>query len=197
MLCILVITAALLLAIERISYVLIWRFPERFRQACHNARWPGMREPVEALSRLFLIFKLIQIGVFVAWWTIFDQRFPPLPSAPGWMLLVAAIALCLGQLLNFSVFWRLGKVGVFYGNRLGHQVPWVEGFPFSLIPHPQYVGTLISIWAVFLIMRYPHPDWFILPLIETVFYLLAMRFERLPPVTDSSAACHVNERSTD
>jgi methylene-fatty-acyl-phospholipid synthase len=92
---------------------------------------------------------------------------------------MAGIALFLaGQVLNFSVFWRLGRTGVFYGNRLGHRVPRITGFPFSIVPHPQYTGTLVSIWGLFLIMRYPNPDWVVLPLLETVYYLAAMRLER-------------------
>src|SRR5262245_34427204 len=65
-----------------------------------------------------------------------------------------------GQTLNLSVFYRLGKVGVFYGDRFGHQVPWCQGVPFSLFKHPQYAGTL-PIWGFFLVVRFPHDDWYL------------------------------------
>jgi methylene-fatty-acyl-phospholipid synthase len=170
--------AALLLAIERVAYILVWHHPDAFERLCSQGRIFGIRDPVNALNGLFAGFKFIQIGVFVAWWALFDGRFPPLPTAPTG-LLMAGIALFLaGQVLNFSVFWRLGRTGVFYGNRLGHRVPRVTGFPFSIVPHPQYTGTLVSIWGLFLIMRYPNPDWVVLPLLETVYYLAAMRLER-------------------
>lgn len=173
-----ILVAASFLAIERISYVLVWRHPEAFKSLCRRRRILGAHDPVEVMHRLFIAFKGIQIGVFVAWWSLFDGRFPPLPNAPMPGLLIGAGLLLAGQALNFGVFWRLGKVGVFYGNRLGHQVPWVTGFPFSVVRHPQYVGTLISILGIFLIMRYPEPDWVVLPLIQTFYYLLAMRLER-------------------
>ena len=170
--------AALFLAIERVSYVLVWRYPERFRAWVQAGEAASRSDPVDALKRLFLLFKLIQIGVFAAWIIGFSDTFPPLPTAELPWLLLGAVLIIVGQVLNFGVFWRLGKVGVFYGNKLGHEVPWVKGFPFSLVPHPQYVGTLMSIWGLFLAMRFPHPDWIMLPLISTLYYLLAMRLER-------------------
>ena len=172
------LVAALLLALERVSYVLVWHYPDTFERLCRQGRVFGIRDPVNALHVLFAGFKSIQVGVFVAWWSLFDGRFPPLPTAPTGLLLAGAALVVAGQVLNFSVFWRLGRIGVFYGNRLGHRVPLITGFPFSIVPHPQYTGTLVSIWGLFLIMRYPNPDWILLPLIETVYYLAAMRLER-------------------
>ena len=163
--------AAALLAVERVSYVLVWRYPDRFRQLVRS-------DPVDALQKLFLLFKLIQISVFTGWIITFSESFPPMPTADWPWLALGCALIALGQILNMAVFWRLGKVGVFYGNKLGHEVPWVQGFPFSLVPHPQYVGTLMSIWGLFLVMRFPHSDWSVLPLISTFYYLLAMRLER-------------------
>jgi hypothetical protein len=60
-----------------------------------------------------------------------------------------------GQTLNLSVFYRLGKSGVFTAIDFGHQVPWCRGFPFSLFKHPQYAGMLLSIWGFFLVVRFP------------------------------------------
>ncbi len=82
-----------------------------------------------------------------------------------------------GQILNLSVFYRLGVVGVFFGDRLGHEVPWCRAFPFSWISHPQYVGALLTIWGFFLVMRFPHADWFFLPAVETVYYSVGAYFE--------------------
>ncbi|TVQ41296.1 MAG: hypothetical protein EA370_02470 [Wenzhouxiangella sp.] len=175
--------ATALLLIERLAYIFVWRHPEHFRKFCARGLVLGQHDPVDALRTLFVVFKFIQIGVFIGWFMHFGESFPPLPTA-SWPVILAGIFLFVfGQALNLSVFWRLGKVGVFYGNRLGHRVPWVEGFPFSIVPHPQYLGTLISIWGLFLIMRHPHPDWVVLPLISTVLYLAAMRLES--SVTDS------------
>ena len=34
------------------------------------------------------------------------------------------------------------------GVKLGHKVPWVNGFPFNVVPHPQYVGSSLSVWGM-------------------------------------------------
>jgi len=80
--------------------------------------------------------------------------------------------------MSAAVFRKLGNVGVFYGNRLGHQLTWVTGFPFNIVRHPQYVGTVLPIWGIFLIMRFPHPDGYVLPLLETLYYALGARWEQ-------------------
>ena len=94
------------------------------------------------------------------------------------MLGLGGAMIIIGQILNISVFYRLGKVGVFYGNILGYELPWCREFPFSWLKHPQYVGTVLSIWGFFLVMRFPHEDWYLLPSLETVYYAFGAYCER-------------------
>ena len=37
---------------------------------------------------------------------------------------------------------------MYYGYRLGEPVPWVTGFPFSVVPHPQYFGVCCCVIGV-------------------------------------------------
>jgi protein-S-isoprenylcysteine O-methyltransferase Ste14 len=41
---------------------------------------------------------------------------------------------------------------VYYGVRLGRKIEWYTGFPYSHVPHPQYVGCILSLWAVVLML---------------------------------------------
>jgi len=168
------VCAALLLSIERVCYVWIWHIPGAFGRVCARLTLG----PIEALRFLFRVFKVVQGAVFLIWfWSFSDGRpWPPDASPPILALGVAAIA--GGQSLNVSVFQRLGFVGVFYGNRFGYHVPHCETFPFSVFTHPQYVGALLSIWGLFLVMRFPHADWYQLPAIETVYYGLGAHLEQ-------------------
>jgi phosphatidyl-N-methylethanolamine N-methyltransferase len=43
-------------------------------------------------------------------------------------------------------------------------------FPYSVLSHPQYVGAVLTIWGLFLMLRFPAADWYLLPLLETVYY---------------------------
>ena len=84
----------------------------------------------------------------VAYWYLTHRPagFDPAAVAlPAW---AAALALgAAGQALNVGIFRAIGHAGVYYGFKLGHSVPWVDGFPFNVVRHPQYVGSVLSVWA--------------------------------------------------
>jgi methylene-fatty-acyl-phospholipid synthase len=172
------IVAAALLSLERICYLWIWRNPDSFRALCACFSWYRIRDPVSALQYLFYGFKVLQCGVFIGWCYVHGKGSLS-PLAASLLTQVIGVALITaGQLLNASVFYRLGKIGVFYGNKFGYKVAWCRRFPFSVFDHPQYAGALLSIWGFFLIMRFPHDDWFILPILETAYYIAGAYFER-------------------
>ena len=169
---------AVLLRLERLCYVWIWRTPKAFRALCERPAVAYVGEPVDVVQKLFYGFKVIQIAVFVSWCYVYGQGALWPLSGSAWALGLGGALVVVGQILNVSVLYRLGKVGVFYGNKLGYETPWCRAFPFSLLKHPQYVGTVLSIWGFFLIMRFPHDDWYLLPTVETVYYALGAYFEQ-------------------
>jgi len=171
------VTAVALLSLERIAYVAISRRPEAWRRACNRHPLAALGDPVSAVARLFTLFKLLQIGVFATWFVVFSHSWLPLPTAPLPTLVAGVGLLLVGQALNAAVFRRLGRTAVFFGGELGHPVPRVTAFPFSLLPHPQYLGAVLSIWGLFLAMRFPHSDWWWLPAIETLLYGVGARYE--------------------
>lgn len=166
------LSAAVLLSLERICYVWVWRHPQTFRTASSEDG------PVDTLRSLFYGFKALQCAVFVGWCYIYGDGsvWPAAPDVNA--VAIGGMLVAAGQMLNASVFYRLGPVGVFYGNRFGYQVPWVRGFPYSLFDHPQYVGAVLSIWGLFLMLRFPHADWCVLPMLETIYYALGARYEQ-------------------
>ena len=170
--------AAVLLSVERICYLWAWHAPESFRRMCERLGLNGPDRAVDGLRVLFYAFKLLQVGVFVAWWAVHGRGVLWPPPGPPWAIAFGAALLAAGQLLNVTVFHRLGTTGVFYGNRFGFEVQWCRAFPYSWLEHPQYVGAILSIWGCFSIMRYPQPDWYVLPSLETLYYALGARFER-------------------
>ena len=170
------LAAAILLALERIAYVWVWRYPRSFSALCALFS-DGPPEPVMVLERLFNFFKVIQISVFLAWCYFHPNPYLWLPESMV-PLTAGATLVVVGQVLNLSVFYRLGSVGVFYGNRFGYEVPWCTEFPFSLMVHPQYAGALLSIWGLFLALQFPRADWYAIPALESVYYALGAYFER-------------------
>ncbi|MEX1081609.1 MAG: methyltransferase [Halofilum sp. (in: g-proteobacteria)] len=178
--------AALALALEKATYWWVWHYPQRF-QAWY-VRQPLLREmadPAAAFERLFRLFKAIQLLVYGGWIIWFSIRTEWLPNGDPLWLSLALLLIAIGQLLNMAVFARLGRAGTFYGVRFGQSVPWVEGFPFSMVSHPQYTGTVLSIWGLFLLMRFPQSDWIALPILATIYYAFNAWFERKEPEAGS------------
>jgi phosphatidyl-N-methylethanolamine N-methyltransferase len=169
--------AAALLAVERVTYVMIGRRPDLLLALC--AGWGPARRcgPTAVVERLFYGFKVLQFGVFVAWCGVHGGGFP-LPARNDAFVVALALALAVaGQILVVATFYRLGRTGVFFGDQLGFAVRRCREFPFSLLSHPQYVGTLLTIWGGFMLVRFPHDDWYALPIVETIYYLGSMWLE--------------------
>jgi methylene-fatty-acyl-phospholipid synthase len=167
---------AVLLAVERVAYVWVWQYPASFAALCRRIAKQSP-DPVTVLEILFNGFKLVQITLFLGWCYLHPN--PALwPAGSAVPLAAGAALIVIGQVLNFSVFYRLGSVGVFYGNRFGYEVPWCTEFPFSLMDHPQYVGALLSIWGLFIALQFPRHDWYAIPLLESVYYAIGAYLER-------------------
>lgn len=170
--------AAAVLSLERLCYMWIWHAPEAFRAWCEHPVVAHCGKPSDIVRQLFYGFKVIQGAVFIGWCYVYGAGSLWPLSGSAWSLGLGGALLGVGQTLNISVFYRLGKMGVFYGNKLGYEMPWCRGFPFSCLKHPQYVGTVLSIWGFFLLTRFPHDDWYLLPCLETVYYALGAYYER-------------------
>lgn len=60
------------------------------------------------------------------------------------------------------------------------QVPWVSGFPFNVCSHPQYVGSVMTIWAVTaLLWNHSPPALITIALYWTGLYVLTGYFEEI------------------
>jgi methylene-fatty-acyl-phospholipid synthase len=166
---------AALLSLERICYVFAWHRPAAFARA--GRRWRIGGDPVTALERAFHLFKLVQAAVFIGWWAWFTDDAAAVVSSCDEAILLGGLLVVAGQTLNFTAAWRLGRVGMFYGVRFGHRVEYCRKFPYSVFSHPQYFGTVATVWGLFLAVRFPHPDWVVLPILESAYYLVGALLE--------------------
>jgi methylene-fatty-acyl-phospholipid synthase len=177
---------AALLSLERLTYAAVWRAPNAFRRWA--ARHASHQSPIDTLAALFVGFKVLQAAVFLGWCVVHSNG-ELIPYSPDVRVLLGGMLLiAVGQTLNLSVFRALGKTGVFYGNRLGQPVPWKRTFPFTWFEHPQYLGTVLTIWGFFVLMRFPAHDWLFIPVLETVYYAIGAYVERDSVPTDGRYA---------
>lgn len=60
-----------------------------------------------------------------------------------------------------GIYRAIGEAGVYYGFKLGHTVPWHSGFPFNVVSHPQYIGSVASViaFAVLVMGQAPSGLW--------------------------------------
>ncbi len=170
--------AAGALSVERVCYAWVWHNPAAFRRWCSKPVIALFGEPVDVLCNLFFCFKTIQLAVFFGWCYLYGEGAVIPPGGDGVWVTVGGSLIVAGQLLNLGVFVQLGTIGVFYGNKLGYDVPWCRGFPFSLLRHPQYVGAVLSVWGFFMTTRFPYDDWYILPVLQTGYYVLGAYLEQ-------------------
>lgn len=69
-------------------------------------------------------------------------------SISPWQWLAFLVLVCYGQSLNVGIFQAIGHDGVYYGFKLGKKIPWVTGWPFDTVAHPQYVGSVLTVWGI-------------------------------------------------
>ena len=63
-----------------------------------------------------------------------------------------------GQILNAGAYKAIGANGIYYGFKLGKHVPWCHDWPFGgplSVPHPQYTGSVMSIWGALFVICSP------------------------------------------
>lgn len=121
--------AAGALSLERLWYAWFWYAPDSFRRLCSKPAVAFLGEPIDVLRNLFFCFKILQFAVFVGRCYLYGEGTILQPGDEGPWMAVGGVLIAVGQVLNVGVFVRLGKIGVFYGNKLGYQVPCAGGFP--------------------------------------------------------------------
>jgi len=123
------------LTLPHMLYYFVW----------NNSRmWHGLFKTysVFVFSSFATILKGLQLFVWYQW-------FHKLPE--DHLIYVAAFLTFVAIALNTVVTYKLGFRGVYYGFRLGHDVPSVTSFPFSWMRHPQYVASVIGWTSVAII----------------------------------------------
>lgn len=145
------------LSTPHVFYYILWTSPQLWLSFCEKNK---LGRPVKAFSTTAHFIKLQQAVCF-AWWYVeaIGYEFPNDPSvlvkqiitylsSMNIIRLIFSVELILlGQLFNGAVYQTIGESGVYYGVKFGEPVPWVFGFPFSVMGHPQYRGATISIWG--------------------------------------------------
>mmetsp|Transcript_35734 Transcript_35734/g.79506 ORF Transcript_35734/g.79506 Transcript_35734/m.79506 type:complete len:192 (-) Transcript_35734:789-1364(-) len=152
-------------------YAFIWFLPKLWRRAFGN-------QSVQVFATTALLGKIVQfssVGLWI-WVTRPTGVCFSLPQVDLWQWLTGVSIVVMGQALNHGVYATLGVAGVYYGKKLGHKVPWVYGWPFNFCPHPQYVGSAITVWGALITWHNQLPEgaWFIASVWSALYFITGL-----------------------
>ena len=153
-------------------FSLIWNSPSTWIRLTSTfpLSWSGRdsdegKRAVSAFSKMNLLLKLTQAYGVGQWWiSSSNGDVNGAQDMLGYLkenvsvqrLVVAAILMIAGQVLNAAIYYRIGDDGVYYGFKLGRTVPWCTKFPFNVgFRHPQYFGVVLNIWAIAIVLLSP------------------------------------------
>eukprot|EP00884_Botryococcus_braunii_P006396 jgi/Botrbrau1/15758/Bobra.4_1s0122.1 len=139
-------------------YAFVWLHSPTWR------RWCGDKA-VQTFRLVAIAGKGLQLVVTVLWLDSVTKNFEYKVPVDMELLGIGIIATTVGQVLNVKTFDAIGAVGVYYGVKLGHRVEWNDGFPFNVVSHPQYVGSVLTVWGLLLGAKSIYPT---IPLISTM-----------------------------
>lgn len=147
-------------SLPHIFYLWLWRSPRAWIARCEKIK----ADPSRCMCEWALLLKAVQACAFFVW---VCTREPPeqvlakMSERAGKkeaLLTVSIVLLTMGQVLNGSCFRALGVDGIYYGVKFGKKIPWCRHWPYGgngSIPHPQYVGCVLTIWGMILAVCTP------------------------------------------
>ncbi|KXZ42553.1 hypothetical protein GPECTOR_136g636 [Gonium pectorale] len=157
------------IALPHLIYALVWLSPKV---------WWGTfgKNSLPLFASVGIFGKVLQFSTMVLWlWSSQPTGLCFRQPLALWQVLLAAALIGYGQALNLGTYRALGLAGVYYGCRLGRSVPWVKGWPFNAISHPQYVGSTMTIWGALALFHTaaPMPLSFFIGIYWTCMYIMS------------------------
>ena len=135
-------------ALSHITYYFVWKFPYNFIKFSKYLNC----NPLNLLYRLCIIQKILQ-AFFIYKSAEDNNRITPYYEKFN---LVNLSLLTVGQVLNISVYYKLGIIGIYYGNKLGYKVKWINSFPFNVVSNPQYLGCIFTLCGLYGLIDFPY-----------------------------------------
>ena len=129
-------------SLTHILYFFIWNYTDKYIKFSYYLR----TSPIFLMTLLSLLQKLIQISLIINY-SIQNNTLIPYVSNFN---IYNFILITIGQILNISVYYKIGIIGVYYGNKLGYNLPWITTFPYNIgINNPQYIGCILTLFGLY------------------------------------------------
>ncbi|KAH9260049.1 hypothetical protein BASA81_001821 [Batrachochytrium salamandrivorans] len=141
-----IVLLVLALSPPHLFYYWTWTHAVSWYELCTTRGWGVPYKTFALVAHGIKAFQFASLAI----WAYSRVEWQDVITAHPLKLVVAAQLFVVGQVLNAKVYEKIGEAGVYYGTRLGVKVPWVYGFPFSVVPHPQYFGATLSFAGLFI-----------------------------------------------
>jgi len=129
-------------SLSHILYFFVWDFTEQYIKLSYYLQ----TTPIFLLTFLSIFQKLLQFNLIIYYSILNDTIIPYVED----FNIINLLLIITGQVLNMSVYKKLGAKGVYYGNKLGHTLPYITTFPYNLgIKNPQYVGCILTLCGLY------------------------------------------------
>lgn len=141
-------------------HALVWLRPDLIKRG-----WKDV-------ARVSMFFRICQIGTLA--FTVGKYH----PNMNFWVM--KAMIIMVGQLLNLSVYYTLGPEGVYYGSLYNKNLPIISGWPFNVCRDPQYVGSVLTLYGIFLL--FPYFEIFAINMYAILWFITTAYIENIPQI---------------
>jgi len=140
-------------------YALVWLRPDLIKGGVRDV----VRIGITARTLELFLLAWVLYGYEISW------RFSAIK-----MMFIGA-----GQILNLSVYDKLGLEGVYYGGQF-KKLPMVTSFPYTICSNPQYIGCVLTHYGILLF--YPYQEVCLISLYSILWYLATTDIEKIPRI---------------
>lgn len=140
-------------------YALVWLRPDLIKGGVRNV----IRVGITARALQLFFFSLVLYGYEIS------LRFSSFKM----------LFIIVGQLLNLSVYDKLGLEGVYYGSQF-KKLPIISEFPYTVCSNPQYVGCVLTHYGILLF--WPYQEVCLITLYSILWYFATTEIEKIPKI---------------
>jgi hypothetical protein len=132
----------LITTIPHIIYYYIWNNPDHYIKIINKINYLDVNNfSLYFLYYISIFIKQLQL-IYIIYNSYLNYTF--IEYFYNDYLFLKLLIIIFGQILNCSVYYKLGLTGVYYGNKLGYPTKWIVGFPYNFCNNPQYIGSIMS-----------------------------------------------------
>ena len=129
-------------SLSHILYFYVWNFTDSYIKISYYLQ----TTPLFLITFISIIQKSLQYSIIINYSIKNKTLIPYIEN----FNIINFLLIIIGQILNFAVYYKIGIIGVYYGNKFGYNLPWISTFPFNIrLKNPQYIGCILTLIGMY------------------------------------------------